>query len=1344
MPPRKRADARIVVSIKGFGWDLARLVALHHSTLPWYEEFAPEVTLRGVPLSELEAAGGREALSLAGQFAAHLAFLRFAGFSSPEFDPSEWAVVRRRGSDSRLVRLRAGESNGWGEVPAASAIQAASEFLHAPVLQTIRQPWCKAEVVYHEIDGKLRGDARADLGWLHRSAAGCIWSPGVDAMRLLLRPGSTVIDHDCGTTDAAQRLLALSQDRPVLVFGDAGSTPLQQFSGVRSLGAIVGEARDESTIAERVADELPNAIAVIEAVDSLDERSRVTLRLLRRLALSWSWLVPEQVQEFLELGGEPGASTALFVVSPRVAAANELTSELGDLSGRGRFSRLSAFVEGEPFARFLDDGTLPPSSTAVAQGLSEPRRSYLSALGLLGETIPLELARSFLRELGCRLELEQLAVEGFCSISADAFRFVHERIARRLAANLTGGSRQTLSSIAARLFDARRDHVKAVELFIAAGDHPAAAVALQRIDWDSLRPADVLRVLGTAPRSLIASTPSLAERFATTLLQQGRYADALALLDALGPQQRALLQACVARRQGDYQAALQAIAGVADRFEVVLLRAELHRLQGSDQAAESALAAASRLAGSPGQKAQLEYEQAVLAIDRGKQIPQTPHLSANSYLFERLRCYSATAARDYAAAVNAAVAACRHASGLAEAIDASLDLLYAFFLAGEWEAARHQARRTLTLIEETQGDRGAGGVLFTLAYLAADSGHWAEAEHALARLRKFYRETADERRIDELRMLAAHLDFCRGRFREARQQLGSGVSRRWSPEIREAANLLLDEIEWVEGQLSVLRTSGESACLELTRRHLLNSARSGGRTTDRPDDAFSVRLFEWEQNAMRGELVSPLPLETRSQKVRFYRSVRAAWTRCRSEELRKLAHQTAAELGIEHREERPGSELSRRETKLLQQLAVASFPISPADLADFNWRFVSRNRLGQWTQFGSLQPLDPGALEALEQSPAEDWIACSDSSFAFVEGLEHFEPRTREAVRSMFRIKSENFRLRRVAEQDQVVIADRPEPPHDGILGEAPALQELVAMLDRLARSDVAVCLLGESGTGKELFARSIHLRSPRKSQPFTAINCAALPEQLIESELFGHARGAFTGADRDRAGLLEISDGGTVFLDEIGEMPPAAQAKLLRFLQEGEYRRVGETRLRHADVRVIAATNRKLEEHVDAGRFREDLYYRVRGIELKIPPLRERGSDILTLARQFLSTERQRSRGGADGFSEDVEAIFLSYRWPGNVRELQNTIRAAHALASERRIIDVEHLPERLRSVLIVRRPKGTYYEELLRFRRSLIERSLLEAGGNQNRAAKALGMTRQALAYQIRELGILVRQPR
>jgi transcriptional regulator with PAS, ATPase and Fis domain len=422
------------------------------------------------------------------------------------------------------------------------------------------------------------------------------------------------------------------------------------------------------------------------------------------------------------------------------------------------------------------------------------------------------------------------------------------------------------------------------------------------------------------------------------------------------------------------------------------------------------------------------------------------------------------------------------------------------------------------------------------------------------------------------------------------------------------------------------------------------------------------------------------------------------------------------------------------ELRVLRSAATREFPFAAHDF-DVAWCFATRNRLGNWNAIGphALDPSNDGGNRA-------DWIECSERERLFIEGCSRWTADGRDAAAAIFRTRSENHRLRRIVEQEEHA---RPAltAAIEGIVGQSPAIREVESLVARVAKRDVAVCILGESGTGKELVARAIHRQSARRQKTFTPVNCAALPENLVESELFGHVRGAFTGADRDRAGLIETTDGGTLFLDEIGELPLVTQAKLLRFLQEGEFRRVGDTANRSADVRIVSATNRKLDTAVEEGRFRDDLYYRVRGVEVVLPPLRERGADILLLATHFLAHEREKQRSGPALFSSDVEAIFTAYTWPGNVRELQNTIRGAHAIAGEAKEIDVEHLPERLRTVAPSRTIAGSYQDAVTRFKRDLIERSLLDARGNQNKAAASLKMSRQALAYQIRELGIMVK---
>ena len=238
----------------------------------------------------------------------------------------------------------------------------------------------------------------------------------------------------------------------------------------------------------------------------------------------------------------------------------------------------------------------------------------------------------------------------------------------------------------------------------------------------------------------------------------------------------------------------------------------------------------------------------------------------------------------------------------------------------------------------------------------------------------------------------------------------------------------------------------------------------------------------------------------------------------------------------------------------------------------------------------------------------------------------------------------------------------------------SPLMRDLLRKAARFAASEAPVVVFGESGSGKEVVARALHANSPRAQQPVVAVNVAALPTELLESELFGHARGAFTGAHQARKGLFESADGGVLFLDDIGEMPLPHQAKLLRALQEGEIRRVGETAAKEVDVRVVCATHRDLAERVRSGHFREDLYYRLKVLSLVVPPLRERPEDVMPLARQFLQQEKTKAKR----FSSAAERTLRTYLWPGNVRELQNAVKYACALAPGE-VVEAEFLPDEL-----------------------------------------------------------------
>jgi DNA-binding NtrC family response regulator len=305
-------------------------------------------------------------------------------------------------------------------------------------------------------------------------------------------------------------------------------------------------------------------------------------------------------------------------------------------------------------------------------------------------------------------------------------------------------------------------------------------------------------------------------------------------------------------------------------------------------------------------------------------------------------------------------------------------------------------------------------------------------------------------------------------------------------------------------------------------------------------------------------------------------------------------------------------------------------------------------------------------------------------------------------------------------------------------------MQALLKRVARFAASNAPVAILGETGAGKEVVARVLHANSPRAARPFVAVNVAALPAELLESELFGHGKGAFTGAGAVRQGLFEAADNGTLFLDEVGEMPMPLQAKLLRVLQDGELRRVGESQSFAVDVRVLCATHRDLAQSVRDGRFREDLYYRLKVLSISVPPLRERADDVLPLACQLLQDEG----AAAKGFSSQAKALLLQYPWPGNVRELQNAVRHGAALATGAEIRAAD-LPDELRrrapSAAPPQRREVVASSGPAAALRSLadVERahilSVMDAcGGSQAEAARILGIARNTLWRKLRALSV------
>ncbi len=327
-------------------------------------------------------------------------------------------------------------------------------------------------------------------------------------------------------------------------------------------------------------------------------------------------------------------------------------------------------------------------------------------------------------------------------------------------------------------------------------------------------------------------------------------------------------------------------------------------------------------------------------------------------------------------------------------------------------------------------------------------------------------------------------------------------------------------------------------------------------------------------------------------------------------------------------------------------------------------------------------------------------------------------------------LKDENRKLKRqLAGQDRT---------GEVLIGHSPLMEKLRLLIDRVAQYDSTILISGESGTGKELVAREIHRRSPRREGPFVPINCAAIPENLFESELFGFLKGAFTGAGRDKQGLIEEAEGGTLFLDEVGEVPLSVQVKLLRFLQDGRIRRIGETTEHPVDVRIIAATNQNLKRAVRERRFREDLFFRLNVIGISVPPLRERREDIPALVEHFIQKYAVRYRKPIPGLAPVVLDAFMTFPWPGNVRELENIVERG-VLLSEGGQFRITDLPEEFLRDSDLR---GIVDDGILplrearrRLEKDLIQRALRLKGGDKRGAADSLGITLRSLQYKIKE---------
>ena len=371
-------------------------------------------------------------------------------------------------------------------------------------------------------------------------------------------------------------------------------------------------------------------------------------------------------------------------------------------------------------------------------------------------------------------------------------------------------------------------------------------------------------------------------------------------------------------------------------------------------------------------------------------------------------------------------------------------------------------------------------------------------------------------------------------------------------------------------------------------------------------------------------------------------------------------------------------------------------------------------------------------LVGVDRTVGVFYLAAGGKDHIFEDGHVHFLSSvagiaavTLENVLATEALRNENRRLQ--AELDL----------QDVIIGESKAMHQVEKFIARVAKSDSTVLIRGESGTGKELVARAIHRNSQSADKPFVAINCAAIPEALLESELFGHEKGSFTGAIATKKGRLEIAEGGTIFLDEIGELAPLLQAKLLRALQEHEFERVGGTRTLKLDARVIAATNKNLEDAIKSGEFRQDLYYRLNVVSVVVPPLRDRPDDIPLLAMYFAAKYSERCKRPLKGISSPARALLTSYSWPGNVRELENALEHAIVLGTGDEIVP-DDLPEALLEIQPAEDSGAKYHDQINRLKKRMILDAVKQCKGNYTEAAKHLGVHPNYLHRLIRNLDI------
>jgi two-component system response regulator HydG len=413
--------------------------------------------------------------------------------------------------------------------------------------------------------------------------------------------------------------------------------------------------------------------------------------------------------------------------------------------------------------------------------------------------------------------------------------------------------------------------------------------------------------------------------------------------------------------------------------------------------------------------------------------------------------------------------------------------------------------------------------------------------------------------------------------------------------------------------------------------------------------------------------------------------------------------------------------------------AVRAVEREPFDLVLLDIRMATMNGIEALTEIRKISPLIPVLIMTAYASVKTAVMALKAGAFDYLT-----KPLDVEELKILVEKALELYHLR----EENLALKERLGDRFDfsKIIGQSRKMKELLDTLSLVAPTDATILILGESGTGKELVANSIHQNSPRASQPFIKVSCAALPETLLESELFGHERGAFTGAIARREGRFQLAHRGTIFLDEVGEMSSTTQMKLLRVVQEKEFEPLGSPRTMKVDVRIVAATNKDLEREVKEGRFREDLFYRLNVVPLSLPPLRERKEDIPTLAAHFFAANREKNRKGVQAISGKAMDLLMRYDWPGNIRELENCIERAVIMARGEIIAPADLAPSiqalsNEREAQGLSLPSGISLQEV---EKALILKTLEDTGGNRTRAAEILGINRRTLQNKLKEYGI------